>query len=265
MSSRPSALAYRFAAVACLAALAFAVGPPAAAAPVRLSELASSEAYTHCIQLARKDPQSGFEAAITWRDEGGGAAAHHCTAMALVNLGQYADAASRLETLAGDMKGFDARERAAVLGQSGRVWLRAGRAERALAALSAAIGLAPADAELHIDRGEVRAAAGQLWEAIDDFNAALDLAPDNVDALIFRGAAYRLLEAYDLARDDLAAALTRDPDNPDALTELGAVEVEAGNRGAARQRWLRTIEVAPASPAADVARRWLERIDVKTD
>lgn len=237
----------------------------APAAAQRFADLPAAEAYRACVQLSRQTPADGFEAAITWRDEGGGAAAQHCTAMALVNLGQFADAALRLESLADEMKDFGAAERAAVLGQAGRAWQRAGDRGRARAAASAAIRLAPDNADLYVDRGEMLAADGLLWEAVDDFNAALDRAPDHLDALIFRGAAYRLLETPELARVDLEAALARDTDNPDALVELGAVELQQDRRDAARRRWLRAISVAPASPAADAARRWLETLDVKVE
>jgi tetratricopeptide (TPR) repeat protein len=251
-----------FIAVALTAAL---VPDVPATAQQRFADLPSGEAYQSCIRLAQRDPETGFEAAIAWRDEGGGAAAQHCTALALANLGQFADAARRLETLANEMKDFGVAERAAVFGQSGRAWLRAGQPDRAIAVLTAAITLAPGSAELYIDRGEARAAADRLWEAIDDFNVALERRPDSVDALIFRGAAWRLLETPELAREDLIAALARDADNPDALVELGAVELQIGNRDAARERWLRAISVAPGSPAADVARRWLEKLDVRVD
>jgi tetratricopeptide (TPR) repeat protein len=248
-----------------LAPLAAVCTSAPANAQTRFSELPAGDAYRSCVQLVRKDPESGFEAAIAWRDEGGGSAARHCTALALVNLGQYADAALRLETLAKEMNGFGETERAAVLGQSGRVWRRAGDLDRARASLSAAIGLDPTNAELRIDRGEILATAGQYWEAIDDFNAALEHAPMSLDALIFRGAAYRLLNIGNLAREDLEAALVRDTGNPEALVELGAVELLDSRRDAARQHWLRAISVAPASPAADAARRWLEKLDVKAD
>lgn len=231
----------------------------------RFADQPKGEAYRNCMTLAQQKPAEGFEAAIAWRDEGGGAAAKHCTAMALANLGQFADAALRLEALAGEMKDFSGPERAAVLAQAGRAWQRAGNLARAEAAQTTALGLVPDDVGLHVDRGEVRAAGGRLWEAVDDFNAALEREPENLDALIFRGAAYRLLNTPELARTDLLAALQRDTDNLDALVELGAVELQDGKRDAARQRWLRAISVAPASPAAGAARRWLERLDVKVE
>ena len=59
-----------------------------AVAQVRYSEMPAARAYQSCMALARAKPSEGFEAAIAWRDEGGAAAARHCTAIALVGMGQ---------------------------------------------------------------------------------------------------------------------------------------------------------------------------------
>ena len=71
-----------------------------------LTELPAAQAYEKCLGLARSDPAQGFEAAIDWRDTGGGMAAQHCTAVALAELGQFQEAATRLEQLADKMTGF---------------------------------------------------------------------------------------------------------------------------------------------------------------
>lgn len=240
-----------------------AAGQPAHA-QVRYSEMPAARAYQSCMALARAKPSEGFEAAIAWRDEGGGPAARHCTAVALAGLGQLDEAARRLEELAQDMTGFGAAERAAVLGQAGQVWLQLGDGTRAYAVLSAALKLSDSNPELWIRRGEVLASAGNYWEAIDDFGAALDRKPDAVDALIFRAAAYRLLDVADLARDDISRALALDPNNPDALVELGMVRRKSGDGDGARRAWLAAIDAAPGSPAANAARAAIERLDVKT-
>ncbi len=212
--------------------------------------------------LARAKPSEGFEAAITWRDEGGGPPARHCTAVALAGLGQLEEAAQRLEALAQNMNGFGARERAAVLDQAGQIWLRLNDGTRAFAVLSAALKLDDRNPNLWIRRGEVLARAGEYWEAIDNFSAALDRNESSLDALVFRAAAYRLLEIVDLADDDLTRALTLDPNNPDALTELGMVRQQKGDNDGARQAWLAAINAAPGSPAANAARAALQRMDL---
>ncbi len=249
------------------ALIAGVAGPPTqtqAQAQSRFSDMPVARAYQSCMALARAKPAEGFEAAITWRDEGGGPAARHCTATALVGLGQFEEAAQRLEALAQNMTGFGARERASVLGQAGQIWLRLDDGTRAYAVLSAALNLEDSNARLWIRRGEVLARAGEYWEAIDDFGQALDRDTGSPQALIFRAAAYRLLGVADLAADDIARALTLDPNNPEALTELGMVRNVMGDPNGARQAWLSAIDAAPGSPAADAARTEIERMDVNT-
>ncbi|MCZ6453449.1 MAG: hypothetical protein O6909_04325, partial [Alphaproteobacteria bacterium] len=87
------------------ALVAVVVGSPAAA-QTRFSEIPVAQAYQGCMALARAKPAEGFEAAIAWRDEGGGPPARHCTAIALVGLGQLDEAAQRLEDLAQNMGAF---------------------------------------------------------------------------------------------------------------------------------------------------------------
>lgn len=262
---RPSPLAalYGMLAALCLAGAALMAGPGAAYAQDRYADMPADQGYRACLDAARRDPETGFEAAIAWRDEGGGPPARHCVALALFGLGQFREAATRLESLAGEMPAASEREQAAILGQAGSVWLHAGDLTRAHTVLSQALDFDPTDPEIWIDRGDALARGGEYWDAVDDFSAALDRDDRRLDALIFRAAAYRLLEVPDLARDDIARALAIDPDNPDALMELGAVQAGTGDFDAARESWLRVLSVAPGSRAADAARAALQQMDVK--
>jgi hypothetical protein len=56
--------------------------------------------YRACITLSYQEPWQAFEAAETWAGVGGGPAARHCTAMALLGAKQYDRAAQRPVTLA---------------------------------------------------------------------------------------------------------------------------------------------------------------------
>ncbi len=228
-----------------------------------LTDLPAAQAYEQCLALTRTDPEKGFEAAIDWRDTGGGNAALHCTAVALAELGQFQEAATRLEQLADKMANLAPQARAAVVGQAGAAWWQAGRTDRAYAALTTALDLDPDNVDLLVTRGEVLAGAANFWEALDDFNEALARTPDRVDALIFRAAAYRYVDALDLARDDLQRALALDADNPDALVERGMVRRLDGDTAGARADWLRILQVAPGSPAGDIARDNIARLDVR--
>lgn len=229
------------------------------------SEMEVKQAYQACLDGSHRDPEAKFEAAIAWRDEGGGPPARHCVALALFDLGQFKEAATRLEALAAEMPIASAREQSAILGQAGSIWLHTGNLTRAHTILSQSLELDSNDPEIWIDRGDALARGGEYWDAVDDFSAALDLDENRLDALVFRAAAYRLLGVNDLAHDDIIRALELDKDNPDALMELGAVHAGLGNFDAAREAWLRVLSVAPGSRPAAAARQALQRMDVKVE
>jgi tetratricopeptide (TPR) repeat protein len=219
--------------------------------------------YDQCIAAAMRDPKIGFERAIAWNSLGGGVAARHCVAVALYGLRHFGEAALRLERLAQENK--DAGLRVSLLGQAGNAWLMAGEFERANAALSAGLELAPDNIDLLIDRSLVLAEARNYWETVDDLNRALDIDPDNTDALIFRASAYRYLDSLDLAADDVNRALELRGDHVAAFLERGNIRRLQGDDAGARDDWLRAIKLAPNSPAAGAARRNLEKMDIKAE
>jgi len=219
--------------------------------------------YENCMRLARNDPEQAFETALSWQDMGGGAAARHCVAVAMIGLGQYAPAAKRLEKLAVDMKAAPAAARAAILDQAGMAWYEANDNARANAALTAALKRLPGDPEILIDRAMVLAAAKNYWEAIDDLNAVIAANPDRADARILRASAYRYVDALPLAREDADAALRLAPDRAEVLLEHGIILRLSGDPDGARRDWLKLIRLHDGTPAADAARRNLEKLDVR--
>ena len=149
---------HRLAAAAALAALAVLAVPaltaltaPTAVAPA-FGQSAEESEYAACLKLLDHDAAAAFESALAWQDISGGAPARHCAALALVRLGQPAEAATRLEALAADMA--DARPwlRAGVLAQAGQAWLTADQPERAYAAFTVALEITPEAPEIYIDR-----------------------------------------------------------------------------------------------------------------
>ncbi len=221
--------------------------------------------YENCMRLARTDPDQAFEAALAWQDLGGGQAAQHCVAAALIGLNQFFQAAERLEALAAAMLPASDAHRAAILGQAGTAWFSAENYDRAFAAQSAALILTPDDPELLVDRAMTLAGAKNYWEAIDDLNRVIDANPNRYDALILRASAYRFVDALPLAREDAEAAYRLAPDRPDILLEYGILLRLDGDTDGARQAWLRLIQLHDGTPASDAARRNLELLDVKAD
>ncbi len=237
-----------------------------ATAPAQDSAAEQERAYQACMILARAAPADGLESAMSWAALDGGDGARHCAAVALIELGQYREAAQRLERLAADLR---AAENTAlsleVLIQAGQAWILAGDTTRALDVQSAALDIAPDNVELLLDRAITRATAKNYREAVDDLTRALDLAPGRPDLLALRASAYRTLNAPDLAQADIKRALARAPDHPDALLERGLLRRMAGDAAGARGDWLRVIDLAEGTPTADVARANLARLDVMTE
>ncbi len=221
--------------------------------------------YQDCMILARAAPAEGFDSALAWATLGGGAGARHCAAVALIGLGQYREAARRLERLAAGLRSGNPALSLDVLVQAGQAWDLAGDTGRAHAVQSAALDLDPDNVELLLDRGITLATAKNYWAAVDDFNRALELAPARPDLLTLRASAYRTLDALDLARDDIALALSHAPNNPDALLERGMLRRLAGDAAGARADWLRVIGLAEGTPSAEAARANLEKLDLKVE
>ncbi len=216
--------------------------------------------YDQCIELAIRKPELGFERAIAWRDLGGGVAARHCVAVALYGLGQFREAALRLERLA--QENADQDLRVSLFGQAGNAWLMGEELERAHAALTAGLELAPLNFDLLVDRSLVYAAARNYWDTVDDLNRALDIDPDNAEALVFRASAYRYLDSLELAEDDVNRALALRSDHLAAYLERGNIRRLNGDKDQSRKDWLEVIRLAPNSQAAEAARRNLEKLDI---
>lgn len=228
--------------------------------PAIAQEFIPKEEYAACMNTARRLPEAGFERALTWAGLGGGAAAKHCASVALMELGQYAESARRLQQLANEVTA-SAQIKAELLGQSGQAWLLAEQPMRADAALTAALAFSPKNVELLIDRAQVLAEQDAYWDAIIDLSHALDIDDNRTDALVFRASAYRRLLQLNDAKRDLWRALVISPDNPLALLERGMIARLQGQDSEARRDWLRVIEVARESRAAELARLNLQKMD----
>lgn len=230
------------------------------AAPALAGEAEDARRYAQCIDLAQRKPADGWETALAWSSLGGGEAARHCAAVALIGLGHHEEAANRLERLAQESRRAP-ELRAAMLGQAAQAWLLAGQRERAAGTLDAAIKLAPADADLRVDRAVVHAEAQDYRAALGELDQAARLAQRRADVLALRAAAKRHLGDLAGAEADVVAALESDPDQPDALIESGILHQRSGDTAGARRDWLRVLQVAPESVAADTARRHIEGLD----
>lgn len=244
---------------------------PAAAQPLEpmtaLGYLGTDDLNTYraCFDRIANEPAEAFERAMMWRDQGGGSLAHHCVAAALLALGQPAVAADRLEQLALAARSAPPAVRARLLSQAGQAWLVSRLPDRAHAALTMAIEIAPELPDLLVDRAVTLAAARNYWEAIDDLNRALELQPRYGIALALRASAYRFVDSLDLAMDDAEEAVRAAPGLPEAYLERGILRRLRGNVAGARADWLRVLVLEPDGDAGETARANIERLELRLD
>jgi len=243
----------------CISTIAISVAGVAIAAPDADGRLQ----YDACMTLARDKPEQGFDRAIAWRGLGGGDAAEHCAATALIGLGQYADAAARLEALAARNK-KGPRIKAGLLAHAARAWLLGGKSQRAEGVLTAALKMTPDDAALLVDRAEAKAGQKNYPGAVDDLTEAIRRDDRRADAYVFRATAYRFLDNLALAEADAEKALALEPGHVEGRLERGILRRLKGDDAGARQDWLAVLRLSPNAPAADAARANLEAMDVRT-
>jgi Flp pilus assembly protein TadD len=221
-----------------------------------------ADPYQACVAAVGIKADDAFEKALTWRDHGGGVAAEHCAALALIALDEPGEAASRLNALAQRSDAGTAQERAALLAQSGNAWLLASQFENAEAALSAALKLSPRDAQIWTDRARARAARQDWANAELDLNSALTYDKTHPELYVLRASARQAQGNKAGYKADIDSALMLDPTFPDALVERGAMKMEAGDRAGARADFVQVLVRAPDSPAADSVRKRIEALEV---
>lgn len=242
------------------------VVPKAEAQNSNSNNFSTEKEYQNCLKIVAQNANAGFEHALAWEDQGGGHAAQHCIAVALNSLGHFAEAADRLEKMAVSMPDKTPPAIVAeILAHSALSWQQADNTSRAYDIQSKALRLSPNNPDILVDRATTLFARNDYWEAIDDLNAALDARPEDPSILIYRASAYRHVDAWELGLFDVNRALRLVPDHPEGLLERGILRRLSGNLDGARQDWLTLINLHDGRPAADIARRNLELLDVNPD
>jgi tetratricopeptide (TPR) repeat protein len=194
----------------------------------------SNEArYGRCLSLSASNPAIALGEAGSWAKAGGGPAADHCAALALVGLRRYSEAAQKLDILARG-KATPAGLRAEIFGQAGNAWMLAGDGHRAVASLQSALTLSGNDPDLFADLGRAQAMIKNWNEVVADLNAALAQRPRRADLLVLRANAQHALNRNVEALKDLNAALVLQPGDAATLLERGLLRADAGDLGGAR-------------------------------
>jgi tetratricopeptide (TPR) repeat protein len=214
--------------------------------------------YSQCTALVQKNPALAEENARAWRDQGGGAAADHCSALALTALKRYAEAARKFDALARDKAVRNNIDRAELLDQAGNAWMLAGNANDAVQSFSAAIGQSPNNIDFLADRARARAMQKDWAGAETDLGAALFRDQNRADLLVLRASARWALNRKADAATDILRALDLFPDYPAALVERGRMKYEAGDEKGARADWKKAA--SGTGEAAEAARRNLSAL-----
>lgn len=229
----------------------------------RAAEIDHQAQYASCMRLARRDAGDAFEAALAWADQGGGDAAQHCAATALIEMGKFEHAAHRLQVIASESSSADKALRADLLAQAAQAWMLAEDLKAAEEAISLALNMKPGDPQFLIDRGMIRGQAGRFDGALSDLNEAIGRGSQDPQAFIFRANALRRLNHPRDALQDIEMALRLRPDDPDALFERGNIRQVTGDVEAARRDWRSVVVLAPDSAVAEAARRNIEQLELR--
>ncbi len=184
----------------------------------------SSQRYQDCISLVEADIDRGRAAAQQWTDEGGGANAQHCLALADIAAGFAKLGAARLEQIAQRKDAGDDFIRARLLSQAASAWLEAGETDLAQAAINAAFELAPGAGELYLTAVKVYAAQEKWLQVVASVRSASQSGFVSADTYVLSGRAHIALGDYVAAAADVVEALTLEPTNIDALVLRGEIQ-----------------------------------------
>jgi predicted Zn-dependent protease len=185
--------------------------------------LVEAQRLDACIGKLDNDPEGAYDDGLKWINEGGRPYARQCTALALVELGQAAEGAVRLEDLANAENGGSLSQRVIYLTQSGNAWLLAGAPEAALVTLNNAIKLSPTNPLLKADRAAAYMALGQWSDAARDLNIAKRSRPYDTSILQMRAETRLNLDNLAGAKADVDAAMEIDGTDIKTLLLRGRV------------------------------------------
>ncbi|MGS0648209.1 tetratricopeptide repeat protein [Komagataeibacter melomenusus] len=237
--------------------------------------------FTHCTATLADDPDGARDYAEDWRSHGGGLEAEQCAALAQMELGDVATAATTLDRLAHvpdwpDGPPPEGRRgsrqvvvetpasrlrRASVAEAAARAWQADDSPKQAFDSATYGLALAPDDPALKLVYARVAVELGQPQRAIDMLTPLPSAPAARDEALVARAGAWRKLGRIDQGMADINAALHDMPHNGAALLERGILYQRQGQMELARADWLDVVRQAPDSDEADLARQDLALLE----
>ena len=216
--------------------------------------------YRSCLAAADSDPKTALNEALKWANAGGGLPAQHCAALALVGVGRYGEAASRLDALARAKNVPGVAFRATLFDQAGNAWLLDGNGAKAITSLTSALALSGGDPDLFADLARAQAMRKNWREADMNLTQALQMDPGRPDLLVLRASARRALGELKPAWADLNKALALRPGDGNALLERGLLRKQVGDMGGARRDFQAALKAARSTATQDAARENLDAL-----
>ena len=212
--------------------------------------------YVECMNQARGDmPDKGLYTALKMRDDRLNIPARHCEATALFGLGEYGEAAERLEGMLVDMRlgigmpkinGERSSASKEMLGQiieiAAESWLLAEEGNRAFYVASQGVNLYENGDErlypYYVLRGQGLVMELDYDAALKDFKEATKLNAEATLAWMFLARVERIAGDLVEAEKAMQQALVTGMENDAVRLEAGSLAYVLGDKDAARRHWL---------------------------
>ncbi|PZT84524.1 MAG: hypothetical protein DI637_13630 [Citromicrobium sp.] len=226
-----------------------------------------------CLREASAMPQSARDTAQRWREEAASdldlAQSAHCLGLALVGLQQYDEARQTFELASGEAPPEHPAYAARLAAMAGNAAVAGGNPEAALPLLDTAGGRAEAagdkalQADLRVDLARVLVRLGRVDDAAAALAEARAADAGDAQAWLLSATLSRRSENLAEAQSQIERAATLEPRDAAIGLEAGVIAAMAGRDADARASFASVIEVAPDSPQAEQAQRYLAQLDAQ--
>ena len=223
-----------------------------------------------CLRLTTSAPERALDMAQGWREAGTSdleaAQSAHCLGLALVKLGRMDEARQAFELASGEVPADNLAYAARLAAMAGNAALAHGDTEAALPLLDRAGGMAlaakdgPLTADLRVDLARVLVQAGRLEHAAEALAEAREADPLDAESWLLSATLSRRTERLGEAQGQIERAALLAPRDARIGLEAGVIAAMAGREADAIASFASVVDVAPGSPEAEQAQRYLDQL-----
>lgn len=226
---------------------------------------AADPALEDCATLAHKDSAAAVTSAQQWIARQDGPTARQCLGLAQAAAGHWSDAASAFNEGA-RLAGSDRLTAARLSAAAGNAALVGGDVAGAKGALDRALDGALPDSlekgEAYLDRARARVALKDEAGARGDLDSALQYAAADPLAWLLSATLARRMNDLPLAQKHIAEAVRLAGDDASVALEQGVIAALSSDDRQAQSAFERAERLAPGTPVAASARRYLTQLGV---